>query len=152
MCYFLVVGAATEAWRLTALLEEQFHPEVDALVPRAHLSSGFPVGDAVRVAISGGCSCRMFERNATRDLDRDGLRAPAVWPTLSCRWALATLVRGFGTARLCVRSRLVDEEGPLPRATMAVDELLSSITALPTNLLIDLVKERASDPLIETIS
>jgi hypothetical protein len=138
MCYFLVIGAATEAWRLTALLEERFQPEIDAVVPRAHISRGFGVGDAVRVAISGGCSCRMFERNTNDDL------GTAVWPTPSCRWVLATLVHRFGQARFCVRNSLVDEDAPLPHATMAVDALLSSRTPLPTNLLIELVKESGS--------
>jgi hypothetical protein len=152
MCHFLIIGAATEAWRLTALLEEQFQPEIDAVVPRAHISSGFRVGDAVRVAISGGCSCRMFEQNATHGLGRDRLNATAVWPTPSCRWALATLVRRFGEARFCVKNSLVDQDGPLPRATMAVDELLSCKTALPTNLLIDLVKAGVGDRGNETSS
>jgi hypothetical protein len=65
---------------------------------------------------------------------------------------LATLVRSFGEARFCVRNSLVDEDVPLPHATMAVDALLSSRTALPTNLLIDLVKERGSDCANETSS
>jgi len=65
---------------------------------------------------------------------------------------LAALVRRFGEARFCVKNSLVEEDGPLPRATMAVDQLLSCKTALPTNLLVKLVKARASDGGNETSS
>jgi hypothetical protein len=139
VCYFLAIGAVADSSRLGTFFEE----ELDVDVARAETSVlvAFPAEDVVRLLTRRGCSCELLEPGAS--IGRAST-ADHVWLTPVCRRALAHATMNLGTIRIYRRSRREWQPGRLPRLTMAIEELLRRETAIPANVLVDLVVDAPS--------
>jgi hypothetical protein len=134
VCYFLAIGAVAEAWRLGAFFEAEL--DVDAGIAQAAVLAAFPAEDVVRILTRRGCSCELLEPGASIG---NASSAGAVWLIPACRRALARATTNLGTIRIYLRSRREWQPGPLPRLAMTINELMRWETAVPANVLVDLV-------------
>jgi hypothetical protein len=143
MCYFLAIGALTESWKLAELLERELRPEVDATSAPAAVLAAFPVDDSVRLVTREGCSCALLDR-ASRGATLGEVPGGTVQLSSPSRRALAAAVATLGKVRVYVRSRRHRSSEERRVRSITLTELMKPETAVPTHVLIEIVREAPS--------
>lgn len=133
MCYFLAIGAVADPLRIGAFFEERL--DVDVAVAQATIQATFPTEDVVRLLTRGGCSCELLDLRAST---RAAAPAEATWLAPKCRRVLAIAATQLGGLRFYLKSRRDWRPGGR-RLALTIGELLEWRTAVPADVLIDIV-------------
>ena len=113
MCYFALMGAEAEAFRLRAAIEsvsDVFDTDVAPEVTRVGV---FPPSDTIVCVTLGGCSCALV--TALRDGPRRS--GHATTQSAAFRAVIANVTRHFGSSRLLVYQKSAKAWDCEPRST-----------------------------------